>query len=161
MKSLFVIILIKTALLVSPCLSDEVASFLDFTERWEGRRNEVYICTSGHKTIGVGHKLLPHEDFTYLSDVDIDAIYLKDMKTALNDVKSLVANFDEQPLIVQQILVDLSYNLGRTKLSKFKKTLDSCEVMDYITMSKELKDSKWYHQTGNRAKHHVKALGAL
>lgn len=155
--------MLRVFLLLIPCLcfGENLKPYMEFTEQWEGRRNAVYVCPAGFKTIGVGHRLLKNENFSYLTEDEIDAIYEQDIKTALNDAKSLICNFDDQPMEVRLILVDLAFNLGLTKLTLFEKTLDSCRSMDYITMSDELKDSKWYNQTGHRGKHHIEKLKGI
>lgn len=59
----------------------------------------------------------------------------------------------------QEIIIDMAYNLGFDRLSKFKKLKKAIISGDYALASKEMKNSDWYKQTGNRAKHHVNNFG--
>jgi lysozyme len=142
------------------CFAD-ISPYLSFTEKWEGRRHEVYTCSTGHKTIGVGHKLKKGENFTRIDDGKIDYLFRQDMLQAINDAKKVFDNFDDLPHEVKLIVCDLSFNVGLSNLLKFKKTIAACEKRDFRTMALELKDSLWYKQTGNRAKNHVRTLKGL
>jgi lysozyme len=144
------------------CFScNAIQPYLDFTEKWEGKRNKVYLCSAGHKTIGIGHKLKKGENFTYLNNAEVYRLYMGDMKIAITNAMRLVGNFKDLPLDVKLILVDMSFNLGYDGLSKFKKALAACENRDWKTMADELQNSKWYGQVGRRSKHHVKKLRSL
>jgi lysozyme len=43
------------------------------------------------------------------------------------------------------------FNLGLTKLLNFKKFLAAMEAGDYVTAGKEMLDSRWARQVGNRS----------
>ena len=45
----------------------------------------------------------------------------------------------------------MMFNLGKTRLSKFVKMRDAIEDHDYNRAAKEMLDSKWADQVGNRA----------
>jgi len=138
-----------------------IQPYLDFTEKWEGKRNKVYVCFAGHKTIGIGHKLKSDESFSYLNDKQVYKLYKQDMQIAISDARKLVKNFDSLPLEVKLIVADLSFNLGIVRFAKFKKMIEACERQDWKTMADELQNSKWYHQVGKRSRHHVKKLRLL
>ena len=52
----------------------------------------------------------------------------------------------------QDAMIDISFNLGQTRLRKFKKALTAMEKSDWDTAANEFMDSKWSKQVGNRAK---------
>jgi lysozyme len=82
--------------------------------------------------------------------------FLEDkMATAYNDAQNHFKNFSEQPLEVKYALTDLAYNMGLPKLSTFKKFTKAIENNDYKKAAAELKNSKYYNQTGRRAKAHT------
>lgn len=55
------------------------------------------------------------------------------------------------PDIAQLIMLDMSFNLGLTRLRKFKKFLTALEAHDWKTASVEMLDSLWARQVKRRA----------
>jgi lysozyme len=142
-------------------VSADIVRYMRFVERWEGRKNTAYVDADGY-SIGVGHHFKDKSKFpTAISDEKINELLVKDIKQALADAKSIVRNFDNLPYDVKLIVVDMSFNLGKTGFSKFKKAIDACHNRDWKTMAKELENSKWYRQVKNRSKHHIASLNNL
>ena len=54
--------------------------------------------------------------------------------------------------VVQDVLVEMAFQLGVTGLLNFKMTLNHLEFKQYDYASAEMLDSKWAYQTPNRAK---------
>ena len=152
-------------------VSDEtiLIKTLPFTKKWEGFKDLVYYDTENIPTIGYGSNLkAPHiqrylRDLGYsISDLinsrmeikekDAEIVLKRGMSQALKDAKLFVNNWDQLDPIVKVILVDMSYNLGATRLSKFKKFKRALETIDYSTASIEMIDSNWYRQTKGRSK---------
>ena len=52
---------------------------------------------------------------------------------------------------LKAILVNMMFNLGRTRLSKFRKMNAAIARQDWNEAGKEGRDSRWYKQVGNRA----------
>ena len=150
-------IIVTLFVLCNISVAQSLNQYMEFIERWEGREHTAYIDSLGHRTIGVGHRLFDKK-VTHLSDPEITRILAKDTLIAISDAKSLICDFNNKPSHVKLICVDLCFNLGKTKFSKFKKTINACNDGDYLLMSRELIDSKWYKQVGRRSKHHVKSL---
>jgi len=48
-------------------------------------------------------------------------------------------------------MVDISFNLGQTRLRGFRKALEAMESGDWEEASKQFLDSRWSEQVGNRA----------
>ena len=48
-------------------------------------------------------------------------------------------------------MIDLSFNLGQTRLRGFKKALDAMSTEDFDRAADEFMDSRWSEQVGNRA----------
>jgi len=155
MKFLFLFALVFSF----PCFGDSMKPFMDFTEKWEGRRNHVYVCSEGHKTIGVGHKLKHYEQkLTYIPDNIVDAFFEDDILFAYHGAKRSVKNFDSLPFNVKLIVVDMVFNLGEAGFQSFEKAILACNNNDFVTMALELRDSKWFNQVGNRSKNHFITL---
>ena len=55
------------------------------------------------------------------------------------------------PSEVQEICVNMMFNLGRPRLSKFKNFKAALERRDWKQAAEEMKDSRWYNQVGARA----------
>jgi lysozyme len=51
----------------------------------------------------------------------------------------------------QRAIINMIFNLGLTKLLNFKKFLAAMEAGDYTTAGKEMLDSRWARQVGNRS----------
>ena len=53
---------------------------------------------------------------------------------------------------VEDVIVEMCYQMGVSGVSKFKKALGALEWGNYQLAADELLDSKWARQTPNRAK---------
>lgn len=155
MKKLLFITLLLTA--SANCFS--APSYKSFISSSEGKRNKVYIDSLGNKTVGIGH-LLPsnYNGKEIYTEREINDLFANDLRIALIDAKFLFPSFDEQPDEVKLILVSLSFNLGRNKLSKFVKFRKAIGEKNYKSAAKELKNSLWFSQVGNRGRKYFKIL---
>jgi lysozyme len=59
--------------------------------------------------------------------------------------------YDNQPKEVQNILINMAFNLGLNRLSRFKKTIKFITEKKYAQAAVEMLDSKWANQVGDRA----------
>ena len=66
--------------------------------------------------------------------------------------------FGDLPDEVQQILVNMMFNMGRTRLSKFKKMHAGIVEGDWKTAAVEGRDSRWHKQVTNRAERLMERL---
>ncbi len=87
-----------------------------------------------------------------LTKEQADQLYQMDAQTAADDAKQLVSNFDQQPPVIQKVLVDMAYNLGATKLAQFRPTLNAIQAGNYTAAATRLGNTKWNDQVGQRAK---------
>ena len=58
---------------------------------------------------------------------------------------------DTVPPAVQGVLVEMSYQMGLSGVSKFKKALHAMQMSQWKVAADELLDSRWAKQTPNRA----------
>ena len=72
--------------------------------------------------------------------------------------RKLFSNFDAIDADRQVILIDLSFNLGYTRLSAFKNTIAAVNARNWETAADELKNSSWYKQVGNRGVRNVETM---
>ena len=140
-----------------------IYDYMNFTAQWEGKKRQVYKCPAGYATIGIGHRLKAGENYLglTLSDAQIEEIFKRDMIEAYVAAKTSVKDFDSLPHEVKLIVVDANFNLGKAGFRKFQKTIAACDARDWKTMAEQLRQSKWFSQTGNRAKNHVSTLKRL
>ena len=52
---------------------------------------------------------------------------------------------------IQEVLVNMCFNLGGTRLGKFKNMLNAVEDHDWERMAVEMEDSRWFKQVGRRS----------
>lgn len=123
----------------------------------EGVVYEVYHDHLGLPTFGVGHLVLesdPEYGKPLGTPVDEDRVkdcFEKDLDTAISECEVLYEQFNNWPDEVQQILVNMMFNMGRTRLSGFKNFKKALEAEDWKKAAVEGRDSKWYRQVTNRA----------
>lgn len=123
----------------------------------EGVVYEVYHDHLGLPTFGVGHLVLdsdPEYGKPVGTPVDEDRVndcFEKDLDTAISECAVLYEEFEEMPGEVQEILVNMMFNMGRTRLSGFKNFKKALDEGDWSKAATEGRDSKWYRQVTNRA----------
>ena len=58
----------------------------------------------------------------------------------------------------QYVMVDMCYNMGAAKLKKFEKTLGALQQGDYATASRQMLNSRYARQTGQRARKNAELI---
>ena len=130
----------------------------------EGCKYEIYLDHLGLPTHGIGHLITEWDEEyekkvgTEVSEDRVNNCFAKDVETVLEDCKVLYSNFDELPEEVQLILANMMFNMGRTRLSKFKKLKLAVDDEDWMEASIQMEDSKWYKQVPNRAERLCKRM---
>ena len=116
-------------------------------ERDEGLRLKPYQDTVGKLTIGVGRNL----DDVGISKAEADFLLRADIERAEFDARLLVSCFEQLTDARQRVLVNMAFNLGRPRLGKFRKFLAAVAAGDWHTAAREMLDSAWAEQVGDRA----------
>src|SRR5210317_363304 len=124
----------------------------------EGSVNEVYLDHLGLPTFGVGHLVIEGDPEhgqpvgTAVSEQRVAEVFERDLDTAIGECVALYGDqFNEWPGEVQEILVNMMFNMGRTRLGKFKNFRKALEECDWKRAAVEGRDSKWYRQVTKRA----------
>ena len=125
----------------------------------EGVKYEIYADHLGYHTFGVGHLITNEdsewgEDFgTVITEARVWECFEKDLDTAISECHALygAGDFDAFPEEVQQVLVNMMFNMGRTRLSKFKNMNKAIHAGDWEKAAVEGRDSRWHKQVTNRA----------
>jgi lysozyme len=124
----------------------------------EGVVHEVYLDHLGLPTVGIGHLILPsdaehdQEVGTPITEERCEELFMKDLDVALSECETLYSDdWEGFPEEVQEILVNMLFNMGRPRLSQFKKMNAALVDGDWSTAAVEGRDSRWHKQVGNRA----------
>ena len=123
-------------------------NLIDEIKKHEGFKSTVYKCTEGYDTIGYGFAI---KDLEF--DEEIAELILS---RKLGNLQLRICNtFDwyiESPQKVQDVIMNMCYQMGLSGFSKFKKTIYYLETEQYEEAADEMLDSLWAKQTPNRAK---------
>lgn len=127
--------------------------------RDEGVVYEIYEDPLGFPTFGVGHLITDRDEEwrlpvgTPVSDKRIWETFDQDVDIAISECKFLFGDHAWAlfPGVVKEILVNMMFNLGRTKLSKFVKFCSHISHHRWEDAAVEGRDSLWYRQVTKRA----------
>jgi len=123
----------------------------------EGCKYEIYLDHLGYKTFGIGHlcKATDSEnDLEVGAEVSkdrVDECFLNDIEKVIEDCTILYDNFFTLPDDAQLIIANMMFNLGRTRLTKFKLMKEAVDDANWIEAGIQMEDSKWAKQVPNRA----------
>lgn len=112
----------------------------------EGVKNRPYRDSEGLLTVGVGHLL----DAT-MPDKLIDLILDYDIGLAIEELDRAFPIWRTLSTARQNVLIELMFNLGSPRLSKFVRFWAAIGKQDYAQASQELLTSKWADQVKGRA----------
>ena len=123
----------------------------------EGCKYEIYLDHLGYKTFGIGH-LCVATDLENNLDVGaevskdrVDECFLADIEKVIEDCTILYDNFYNLPDEAQLIIANMMFNLGRTRLTKFKLMKVAVDDENWIEAGIQMENSKWAKQVPNRA----------
>ena len=123
----------------------------------EGVVYEIYNDHLGYPTFGIGH-LVRKTDPEYglmvgdsVSKERVQEAFEADLTVACNECSILYYDWHKFPDEVQEILVNMMFNLGRPRLSKFRNMKKALDKRDWKLAAVEGRDSLWYRQVSNRA----------
>ena len=122
---------------------------LEMLKRHEGVRSHVYLCSAGYETIGVGRNI--SKSGMGLSDDEVDYLLENDIVRVIKELSSEYPWFKDLDDVRKDAIIDISFNLGATRLRGFKRALAAMEVADYTTASLEFLDSKWSRDVKGRS----------
>ena len=123
----------------------------------EGEVLEVYKDHLGYDTIGIGHLVTAKdEEFGKPTGTPITAkrsreLFDTDVQCAIEDCERLFGQWHNWPEEVHLILVNMAFNLGATRLAKFKNMHNMLSQGKWKEAAEEGRDSLWYRQFTNRA----------
>ena len=126
----------------------------------EGVEYEIYLDHLGLPTFGVGHLVLESDEEhgqevgTKISEQRVKELFEKDLDTAISECIVLYGESTwtmDFPDEVQEILVNMMFNMGRPRLSQFKNFRKALEEQNWAKAAEEGRDSRWHKQVYHRA----------
>lgn len=136
----------------------------------EGIKSQVYTDSLGYKTIGVGFNmdqpnalkiwaeakipenfLLVRAKKDKLSEKSIQTLLEITTANAVKDIKKLVPDFNKLTKNQRMALINMMFQMGYNRLSKFKETLKLINAKDFKAARLQARKSLWAQQTPERA----------
>jgi len=113
----------------------------------EGLRLMPYQDSLGLTTIGYGRCL----ETNGITQNEADMLFTNDMNIVADELRKIFTDFDSLRYSQQKALMDMCFNLGSTRLRRFKKMIAAIEAGDFNEAAVELLDSKYARQLPRRA----------
>jgi lysozyme len=111
----------------------------------EGLRTDLYKCSAGRWTIGVGYNIqdngLPRLFCLQLLDHMITECRV--------DLHNMFAEFGQYSEARQHALIGMRYNLGPQKFRGFRCMIEAVKEKDWTAVAAHALDSKWALQVGD------------
>ena len=123
----------------------------------EGVKYEIYKDHLGYPTFGIGHLITEDDpehgepDGKEISEDRVNEIFETDVAKFVSEAKILFPDLDDLPDVAQQVIVNMAFNMGRPRLSKFKNFIAGVNDRDWTRAAEEMMDSRWADQVGARA----------
>ena len=123
----------------------------------EGQVLEVYLDHLGYPTVGVGHLILESDEEhgagvgTPITQTRCDELFYQDIRNVLNDCEGHLSEWATYPEEVKLIIANMAFNLGITRLKKFKMMFSALNEGNWVEASIQGLDSRWAKQVYNRA----------
>lgn len=130
----------------------------------EGCEYKIYLDHLGLPTFGIGHLVTendPENGMEVGSEVSqerVAEVFESDVQVTLDECQRLYSDFDDLPEEVQLIISNMMFNMGRPRLSGFKKFNACVGDRDWEGAAEEMIDSRWYRQVTNRAERLVQRM---
>lgn len=122
--------------------------------RHEGIVCNVYLCSEGYKTIGVGRCLdtngITRDEANYLLENDI-----KRVEQELNENFGAWRTFPEK---ARMVCIDMTFQMGIVGFCRFIKTKKLMEDNNWLEASEEILRSRYATQTPTRAAYNSRQL---
>lgn len=152
---------ISTALVERIKLNEGSMSYQAKLGYIKNQRFQLYKDSLGLWTIGYGHLCSDKEIVGFvngITELEADVLLMTDINEAKQQAMKWISTSNET---VQELLIEMVFQLGITRAMKFKKFKAAIEKQDMKQAAVELKQSLWFQQTPNRVKNHIKVLNNI
>tara|TARA_R100001369_G_scaffold76241_1_gene105362 strand:- start:1323 stop:1742 length:420 start_codon:yes stop_codon:yes gene_type:complete len=123
---------------------------IEMLKKHEGVETHAYKCTSNKITLGVGRNI-DKSGGLGLSIPEIDYLLSNDVKRVSEELILAFSWFSELDKVRKDAMIDMCFNMGLPRLSKFKNSLAAMANGDYDIAAIEFLDSNWAKQVGSRS----------
>lgn len=113
----------------------------------EGLKLKPYRCPAGKLTIGVGRNL----DDVGLQIDEVKLLLRNDIAVATAVCRSSIPNYGRLSDRRRMALIDMAFNLGGSRFRGFVKMRSAVAEEDFEAAAREMENSKWAGQVGQRA----------
>ena len=86
----------------------------------------------------------------WLSSAQMTSLFNSDIQWARDGARRWVSSFDSQPHWVQNVLIDMTYNMGGTSLWKWSNFVKQINGRLYDTAARNMASTKYWSQVGRR-----------
>lgn len=121
----------------------------------------IWAAIEETKKRGGGRKAGERTAEELLTDAQIDALFAHDIADVLADLRVLFKNFDKMPEAAQDVLADMRFQLGPTRLRGFKNTIKAFAERRWKDAAAGMRASLAYKQTTKRWERNAKKVEAL
>jgi lysozyme len=130
-------------------------NLIEMLQRHEGEvktngRHLIYKCSAGHWTIGIGRNVDINGGLG-LSDDEVRYLLERDIERVIKELSTEYRWFSDLDDVRKDAIIDISFNLGQTKLRKFVLALDAMAIADYQKASQEFLNSDWSRTVKGRS----------
>lgn len=116
--------------------------------RDEGERLALYRCSAGKLTIGVGRNI----EANGITKNESDLMLTNDVNAVISGLKHALWFFNDLDPVRKLVLANMAFNMGLTRFLGFKKMVAALAVDNYNEAAKEMINSVWAKQVGERAR---------
>jgi lysozyme len=120
----------------------------------EGKRLDVYKDSLGFLTVGIGHLVLSGDGLherDVITEEKCKELFEHDFERAIREVNMLFNDIETYPEQIQDVLVNLMFNMGPLRLLGFHYFIAAIKARDFNEAANQLRGSLWYTQVGERA----------
>lgn len=141
-------------------MDDNQQKLEDQLTRHEDRQPVLYLdtATPPQVTGGIGHNFtanpvpgIPAQVGFVLTDRQIDDLFVVDVRAARAALLKRLPWMETMDGVRFCVLVNMTFNMGITKLATFRKTLAHAFAGEWSEASTEMLNSKWANQVGDYA----------
>jgi lysozyme len=123
----------------------------------EGEILSIYKDHLGYDTFGIGHLVTEQDpehgqpEGTPISQGRVQAAFAIDIQKSIYYCEAQYNQWNNWPEEVRLIMVNMMFNMGPTRMAKFKNMHSALSMQDWKQAAAEGRDSLWYRQVTNRA----------
>ena len=142
-------------------------NLLESIKENEGFRSYIYKDTLGFDTIGYGFKVssLTNEEIELnggsiepMSEKVAGKILERKVKILSRKVFAALPWLEGKPQNVQDMIIEMAYQLGLDGMLNFKNTLNFIKEGELAKASENMRKSRWYFQTPKRVEGLIRKL---